>query len=139
MYCPFCNPVKELSELGASYEEQQQSSSSGCNVTSCTYDGSVNGTILTRFSMSPVSMPRTYIKEETIERMRFPRMVCALRCTFDPELRSVLELATDSELYELERIVFSLERTTKLQYLHPDSAPCGRVLNTEATTTSGLK
>ncbi|BFG33253.1 hypothetical protein CerSpe_195270 [Prunus speciosa] len=26
--------------------------------------------------------------------------------TFDPELRSVLELATDSELYELERILF---------------------------------
>lgn len=25
---------------------------------------------------------------------------------FDPELRSVLELATDSELYELERILF---------------------------------
>lgn len=27
-------------------------------------------------------------------------------CNYDPELRAVLELATDSELYELERILF---------------------------------
>ncbi|KAK9278312.1 hypothetical protein L1049_027877 [Liquidambar formosana] len=30
----------------------------------------------------------------------------SIKCAYDPELRPVLELATDSELYELERILF---------------------------------
>lgn len=38
--------------------------------------------------------------------MYFLNIVDLSSGAFDPELHSVLELATDSELYELERILF---------------------------------
>ncbi|KAM7479585.1 hypothetical protein LguiA_027798 [Lonicera macranthoides] len=69
------------------------------------------------FSSPPSSFPITNLTPYPVYRVRITgtrTILCSSRAsisergqgTYDPELRSVLQLATGSELYELERILF---------------------------------
>ncbi|OVA08650.1 hypothetical protein BVC80_1613g19 [Macleaya cordata] len=58
---------------------------------------------------SSVTIPRSSRRTNRLRLIYCSQSAISRRSddgTFDPELRSVLELATDSELYELERILF---------------------------------
>ncbi|XP_026407947.1 uncharacterized protein LOC113303153 isoform X4 [Papaver somniferum] len=62
---------------------------------------------LTTLSSSTSSIFQSSSRKNSSSKLFcYSQSAISRRGTFDPELRSVLELATDSELYEIERILF---------------------------------